>query len=65
MGQWVKVADRLPEVRCKKYTVLRRVRGEKTAQDEYLWNGAYWVTLRGSPSMAVVAWWEEEPEKGA
>lgn len=58
---WIDCNERQPE-RYGKYRVIRRVRGGKTEEDVYLWNGSYWVTSGHSPSHAVVSWLDEEED---
>ena len=56
-GKWIDCGERNPE-QYGKYRVLCLKRGQRT-EDDYLWNGAYWVTPAGSPSKGVQAWWEQ------
>lgn len=63
-GNWISVKERNPEM-YGKYRVLCVQKG-KLVEDEYLWNGSYWVTGKGSPSKGVESWWEEiGPEEAA
>ena len=57
-GTWHMMEDMKPAA-YGEYTVIRRRPGKKMDLDEMLWNGAYWVTRKGSVSVAVVAWFEE------
>ena len=54
--KWINCGERNPE-KYGKYRVLCTKRGQKT-EDEYLWNGSYWVTPGGNPSKGVEAWAE-------
>ena len=56
-GKWIDCGERNPE-KYGKYRVICLKRGQRT-EDEYLWNGGYWVTPGGSPSKGVQAWWEQ------
>ena len=60
-GQWIECEDRNPE-KYGKYHVIRQ-QGSRRVEDEYLWNGSYWVTGGGSPSQSVRLWYEN-PEEG-
>jgi hypothetical protein len=55
--KWISCEERNPE-EYGKYRVLCVKRGQRT-EDDYLWNGSYWVTPGGSPSKAVEAWAEK------
>ena len=59
-GHWVGTEDRQP-VKYGRYRVVCIQRGARTEAD-YLWNGAYWVTPKGSPSKGVRSWWEQAEE---
>lgn len=61
-GKWITCEERNPE-KYGKYRVLCVKRGQRT-EDEYLWNGGYWVTPGGSPSKGVEAWWENPAGAG-
>ena len=56
-GKWIDCGERNPE-QYGKYRVICVKRGQRT-EDEYLWNGGYWVTPGGSPSKGVQSWWEQ------
>ena len=62
MGGWIETKERQPG-KYGKYRILRRV-GKQTREDEYLWNGGYWVTKGNSISKAVVSWYEEAMTPG-
>ena len=62
MGRWVLTEERQPD-KPGKYQVMRRVSKSKTRMDEYLWNGAYWVTGRGCPTDAVRGWFDKEKDE--
>ena len=55
--KWISCEERNPE-EYGKYRVLCVKRGQRT-EDDYLWNGSYWVTPGGSPSKGVEAWAEK------
>ena len=55
--KWISCEERNPE-EYGKYRVLCIKRGQRT-EDDYLWNGSYWVTPGGSPSKGVEAWAEK------
>ena len=56
-GKWIDCAERNPE-QYGRYRVICIQRGARTEAD-YLWNGGYWVTPKGSPSKGVQSWWEQ------
>jgi hypothetical protein len=56
-GHWVGTEDRQPAA-YGRYRVICIQRGARTEAD-YLWNGSYWVTPKGSPSKGVQSWWEQ------
>ena len=63
-GNWISVKERNP-VMYGKYHVECMQKG-KMVEDDYLWNGSYWVTPKGSPSKGVEYWFEETvPEEAA
>ena len=63
-GNWISVKKRNP-VMYGKYRVECMQKG-KMVEDDYLWNGSYWVTPKGSPSKGVEYWFEETgPEEAA
>jgi len=55
--KWISCEERNPET-YGKYRVICMQRGQRT-EDDYLWNGSYWVTPKGSPSKGVQAWAEQ------
>ena len=61
-GKWIDCAERNPE-KYGKYRVICLKRGQRT-EDDYLWNGGYWVTPGGSPSKGVQSWWEQAAPAG-
>ena len=56
-GRWVETKERQPEARGRYRVVIGKYRQQADA--EYLWNGSYWVTPKGSPSDSVQAWMEQ------
>ena len=59
-GHWVGTEERQPAA-YGRYRVICVQRGQRT-EDDYLWNGSYWVTPKGSPSKGVQSWWEQKEE---